>query len=92
MGRRFAVLAARRHVRQQSQYASDSVLLSESRTGFFSPCRITPFTSEKLRNELNNFLAGQASGLVTGGYTALLAREALGVQLPDKVTEFALGK
>jgi hypothetical protein len=79
-------LAAHRRSRQRSQYAFDSVLLSEKLMGFLSPCGTTPFPSEKLRDELTNFLAGHTSGPVSGGRTgAFLASEVLGAQLPDKV-------
>jgi hypothetical protein len=84
-------LAARRHASTVPVRLRLHAPVGES-IGFFSPCGITPFSSEKLRNELNKFLAGQASGLVTGGRReALLASEALWAQLPEKVTEFVLG-
>jgi hypothetical protein len=84
-------LAAHRNVHLRSQNASDSVLLSEKLMGFLSPCGITTFSSEKLRDELTNFLAGQSSGPGTGARTgAFLACEVLSAQFPDKVTEFVL--
>jgi hypothetical protein len=84
-------LAAHRNVRLRSQYASDSVLLSEKSMGFLSPCGITTFLSEKLRDELTNFLAGQSAGPGKGGRTgAFLAGEVLSAQFPDKVMEFVL--
>jgi hypothetical protein len=59
--------------------------------GFLSPCGITTFPSEKLRDELTNFLAGQSSGPGKGARTgAFLAGEVLSAQFPDKVTEFVL--
>jgi hypothetical protein len=74
-------LAAHRNVR----------LLSEKSMGFLSPCGITTFPSEKLRDELTNFLAGQSAGPGRGGRTgAFLAGEVLSAQFPDKVTEFVL--
>jgi hypothetical protein len=39
-------LAVHRNIRLRSQYASDSVLLSEKWMGFLSPCGITTFLSE----------------------------------------------
>jgi hypothetical protein len=67
------------------------VLLSEKSMGFLSPCGITTFLSEKLRDELTNFLAGQSAGPGKGGCTgAFLAGEVLSAQFPDKVTEFVL--
>jgi hypothetical protein len=59
--------------------------------GFLSPCGITTFPSEKLRDELTNFLAGQSAGPGKGGRTgAFLAGEVLSAQFPDTVTEFVL--
>jgi hypothetical protein len=76
-------LAAHRNVRLRSQYASDTVLLSEKSMGFLSPCGITTFPSEKLRDELTNFLAGQSAGPGKGGRTgAFLAGEVLSAQFP----------
>ena len=84
-------LAAHRNVRLRSQYASDTVLLSEKSMGLLSPCGITTFPSEKLRDELTNFLAGQSAGPGKGGRIgAFLAGEVLSTQFPDKVTEFVL--
>ncbi len=79
-------LAAHRNVRLRSQYASDTVLLSEKSMGFLSPCGITTFPSEKLQDELTNFLAGQSAGPGKGGRTgAFLAGEVLSAQFPDTV-------
>jgi hypothetical protein len=84
-------LAVHCNVRLRSQYASDSVLLSKKPMGFLSPCSITTFRSENSRDELTNFLAGQASGPRVGAGTgAFLASEVLSAQFPDKVTEFVL--
>ncbi len=80
-------LAAHHNVCLRSQYASDSLLLSEKSMGFLSPCGITKFLSEKLRDELTNFLAWQSYGPGMGARTGVfLASEVLSAQFPDKVT------
>ena len=53
--------------------------------GVLFPCGITTFPSEKLRDELTNFLAGQSAGPGKGGRTgAFLAGEVLSAQFPDQ--------
>jgi hypothetical protein len=64
-------LVAHRNIQLRSQYVSDSVLLSEKSMDFLSPCGITTFPSEKLRNKLTNFLAGQSSRPVPGARTGV---------------------